>query len=916
MCVRWEALSPVAMPPPARFSFESGPYASCSMDASKPEDVSKPEGFESGPDSAPRLPSLPDRLRTRYGPDIDPGIALSDSQAGGEATEEITDEVLDRLGARQANFGRYRIKGELARGGQGVVLRVWDEDLHRNLAMKVILGQGDPARGRGGTPDIPSRVVGRFLEEAQVTGQLDHPGIVPVHELGVDDDGRVYFTMKLVRGRELGEILDLVRAGREGWTQTRALGVFLKVCEAMAYAHSKKVIHRDLKPSNVMVGRYGEVYLMDWGLARVMDGSGLSDTAAADTNRTVIQTLRDEENESGSPILTLDGTVIGTPNYMSPEQAAGDFAAMGPHSDVYAVGAMLYQLLTGQVPYHRPGEGTPNARAVLAMLLMGPPSSIRSLAPETPPELEAICERAMERRFPDRYRDMGELAEDLRAYLEHRVVRAYRTGALVEFKKWVGRNRGMAAASVAAVTLAFAGLGSTAYVEAKGSERVAEKNAELEQANEDLSLARGQAEESAERAKSEAERARVEAERAQEESAINERVVGFMLEMFEASSLESARGEDVTVKQALDGAVAKLSDGLSEDPGIRGQLLTTMGRVYYSLGLSSEALPVVEQAIEVTREHLGPTHERALFAASLLGGIHLQEGRYAEAEQVFKELLEASREARGEDDLETLAVLNNLANTYLFQGRFAEALPILEDLVAIYPREGEGVQPQEILPIMNNLAFAYQFQGRLEEAEALLFELFEENRSIMGEEHPQTLQLMGNLGWFLIEQKRYEEAEPLMVESAEKLTTIAGPSHPITLVVRDNLGLLRFYQGEIEESRDIFRGTLAARRALEPVNIPETMRTAQNLARTLHRLGEYEESEALYLEAIAGFRESLPPEHPQLVSILEALAQLYIDLERFADAEPLALELLELAPPDSEEHAAREEFLRQARGDV
>ncbi len=131
---------------------------------------------------------------------------------------------------------------------------MWDEDLRRNLAMKVILGKGDHITGE--TPSVDSKTLGRFLEEAQVTGQLDHPGIVPVHELGLDDQGQVYFTMKLVKGRDLKAIFDLVHEGKEGWTQTRALNVMLKVCEAMAYAHSKGVIHRDLKPANVMVGKY------------------------------------------------------------------------------------------------------------------------------------------------------------------------------------------------------------------------------------------------------------------------------------------------------------------------------------------------------------------------------------------------------------------------------------------------------------------------------------------------------------------------------------------------------------------------------------------------------------------------------------------------------------------------------------
>ena len=154
----------------------------------------------------------------------------------------------------------------------GTILRVWDGDLRRNLAMKVMHGRGvgssSPGEGAGGAVD--QERLGRFLEEAQITGQLDHPGVVPVHDLGIDSKGRCYFTMRFVRGRELKEVFDLAREHKEGWTRTKVLGAILKVCEAMAYAHSKGVVHRDLKPANVMVGRFGETYVMDWGLARVL----------------------------------------------------------------------------------------------------------------------------------------------------------------------------------------------------------------------------------------------------------------------------------------------------------------------------------------------------------------------------------------------------------------------------------------------------------------------------------------------------------------------------------------------------------------------------------------------------------------------------------------------------------------------
>ncbi len=371
--------------------------------------------------------------------------------------DDFTSEVLRRLAEREKPHTRYKLEGEVAHGGQGAILRVWDEDLRRHLAMKVILGEGEASK-TGVTSSVSSSALGRFLEEAQVTGQLDHPGIVPVHELGLDSEGRVYFTMKLVKGEDLKAIFDLVHEGREGWTQTRALNVMLKVCEAMAYAHSKSVIHRDLKPSNVMVGRYGEVFVMDWGLARVAGEEDRKDIRIRpEMTTTELRSERRASADPDSPLITMDGDVVGTPAYMSPEQARGDQNAMGPRSDVYAVGAMLYHLLAGEAPYV-PKSSRLNNYAIWAQVQQGPPKPLHELAPTALAELVAICEKAMAREASKRYADTEALAVDLRAFLEHRVVSAYETGAVAELRKWVARNKPLAVASAAAVLALVGGL--------------------------------------------------------------------------------------------------------------------------------------------------------------------------------------------------------------------------------------------------------------------------------------------------------------------------------------------------------------------------------------------------------------------------------------------------------------------------
>jgi len=409
--------------------------------------------------------------------------------------------VLERIARRQRASGRYRPQGEVARGGMGMILRVWDEDLHRDLAMKVVLAGPVPDEAREGAPrgtaGVDPRSLGRFLDEAQVTGQLDHPGIVPVHELGIDEQDRAYFTMKLVEGRTLQEILELLERGAEDWTRARVLGVLLKVCEAMAYAHDKGVIHRDLKPANVMVGRFGEVYVMDWGLARVLGAeekhdlrirpvpSGAPDAPEGPDGGAAprVSSVRRAGGTAagGSPLMTMDGDIVGTPAYMSPEQAAGRMADMGPHSDVYSVGAMLYHLVAGRMPY-APSDRDVDNYAVWSRVQEGAPRPLHELAPDAPAELVAICEKAMRREIGARYRDMSELAADLQAYVEGRVVRAYEAGAWAEARKWVQRNKALAGALSAVLLLLVASLAVSLSLRQRADANAARADEKAEEA--------------------------------------------------------------------------------------------------------------------------------------------------------------------------------------------------------------------------------------------------------------------------------------------------------------------------------------------------------------------------------------------------------------------------------------------------
>ena len=400
--------------------------------------------------------------RTESSPQaLPPTVQLPGSDDDDNDSQRMLD-LVGRLSTEGSGWRRYRVRREIDRGGMGRILRVWDGSLRRPLAMKVMLQGTHPSTSGDGSAN--HRHLSRFLDEAQITGQLDHPGIVPVHELGLDEHGHLFFTMRLVRGRSLREVFELLREGREAWSLPRVLGVLLKVCEALAFAHSKGVVHRDIKPGNVMVGRFGETYVMDWGLAKVMGQPDHRDLrpadATADLTRSDVHTDRTELGRltPNSPLVTMDGTAVGTPAYMSPEQAAGRSDELGPRSDVYSVGALLYELVTGCMPYVGDGRHV-SPHSVLAAVRAGPPTPIEKLAPEVAPELCAICEKAMAREPGDRYADMGEMAEELRDYLEGRVVASYEAGTWAELRKWIGRNRTLSAVVVVALLALTGALG-------------------------------------------------------------------------------------------------------------------------------------------------------------------------------------------------------------------------------------------------------------------------------------------------------------------------------------------------------------------------------------------------------------------------------------------------------------------------
>ena len=356
--------------------------------------------------------------------------------------------------------GRYSLKGEKGRGGIGRVLIAFDEHIGREIAVKELL----PETGPAGTPpsDSPLRKTGaataRFLREARITGQLEHPGIVPVYELGKHSDGNLYYTMKLVRGKTLAEKLHECKSLHD---RLQLLPHYLDLCQTMAYAHSRNVIHRDIKPQNVMVGEFGETVVLDWGLAKV---KGMKDERA----EAIEQDLKlIKEAGAGE---TVAGKPIGTPAYMSPEQADGRVEDIDEQSDVWSLGAVLYEILTGKPPF----EGV-NAYEVMGKVLKDPLAPVKDHEKEAPPELAAIAEKCLSRDKGKRYSNAEELSTDSKAFLSGGLVSSYHYSLGLMARRWLTK-RWPVVATAAVALLLLLGLGIFSYLNIQKKQKEAEKN--------------------------------------------------------------------------------------------------------------------------------------------------------------------------------------------------------------------------------------------------------------------------------------------------------------------------------------------------------------------------------------------------------------------------------------------------------
>ncbi|MBI1915937.1 MAG: serine/threonine protein kinase [Planctomycetes bacterium] len=800
-----------------------------------------------------------------HGQDAEKSLAsLSSLGSAGQQLEQIADADLhaslahvatgpaeDPHGTRAPSVGsltssgqRFRILRPHRKGGLGEVFVAEDQELHREVALKEIQEHH--------ADDLDSRL--RFIREAEVTGGLEHPGIVPVYGLGSYADGRPFYAMRFIKGDSLYDAIarfhnanDSVREpGERALGLRQLLGRFLDVCNAIAYAHSRGVLHRDLKPGNVMLGPYGETLVVDWGLARTFDESNEGSGTVAEAP------LRPVSGSGSAP--TQMGQALGTPAYMSPEQAAGRLDQLGPASDVYGLGAILYHLLTGRAPF----EGS-DAGAILQRVREGDLVPPRRVNPRAPAALEAVCLKAMARKAEDRYRAPRALADDLEHWLADEPVSAYREPLRTRLARWGRRHRPLVASAAVLLVAAVVAL-STGLVllGRKQAEVVQERNA-------------------ARRAKA-------------QEGAINK----FLVEDLLAAARPEELGKDVPMRKVLDRAAKKVERAFADQPEVEAAVRLAIGDSYYSLGLYKEAEPHLRRAVELRREHLGPEHPDTLNAINSFGVLHIQQGKYDEAEQLLRKNLEDRRRISGSEHPDTLTAMANLYWLLEESDKLDEAEPLFRECLEAR-RRVLGPEHRDTLTSLSDWAWFHYRKGKLAEAEVLNRECLAVRRRTLGPEHPDTLMSMGNLAICLKQQSKLGEAEALYRECWQLRRRVLGPEHHYTRGLMGSLAEVLEEQGKFDEAVSLARDSLEITRRTFGLEDRRTLTSQAILASALQQQGKLDEAEGLFRETLATETRLWGLKDTGTLTTMNNLALLLQDQGKWDEAEKLLRQTVKIS---------------------
>lgn len=750
-----------------------------------------------------------------------------------------------------APFG-YELLEVIGQGGMGVVYRARDLRLNRLVAIKA------PRGDWGAQPEA----MARFVAESQITGRLQHPGIPPVHELATMPDGRPLLSMKLVHGRTLQELL--AERTSPDLDRGRFVAVFEQVCQAVGYAHAQGVIHRDLKPGNVMVGEFGEVQVMDWGLAKTVGGRTITPLMESPLASAASPPGSDTGGAGGSNTQT--GEVLGTAAFMAPEQARGDVEEIDPRSDVFGLGAILCSILTGAPPYTAKDLATLLGQATRGEL-QDAWRRLDECGAET--ELVALCRNCLAPAKQQRPADGAAVAREItsiRQTAERRLRQAELDSQQARVLAAEERRRRRliirAAVTVAAVLLCGVVGVSMGMLDARASAR-AEASAKNVAMNREREARQAQAAERSARIQSERRLAQVE------------KGVDLFAGLLTGINPENERPGEPPLYDQLRARAADAADKLADDsvgdPEVVARLQSMLGRVLREFDEPKKAVALFEKAEATQSRLLGPSHRDTLVSRSGLASAYLQEGRHSQAIRLFQQTLSLMEEHLGPEDPDTLATLNNMAVAYRATGRVAESIQQHQRVHALLAAKFGDEHP-DTLSALSNLAAGYLYAGDLPRATSLLHQLVKASERALGEDHATTLSAKDQLAGAHLRANELQAAIDLYQAVYAARSKKFGENSPQSLATLRDLATAYRFSGRRKQAIELLERLRIADENRLGARHPDTLTTLHNLAGAYQYGGDRAKAIELFEMVYSARQETLGEEHPDTVSTAAALA--------------------------------------------
>ncbi len=742
----------------------------------------------------------PDALDRLSGDDLElrrevESLLAADAEAGDFLAHPVmADSGLNMAGRR---LGAWRIESKLGEGGMGTVYLAAraDQEYEQRTALKVF----SAAVHR---EDLRQR----FRAERQILASLDHPGIARLLDGGTTEEGLPYLVMEHVAGLSIDRYCDERRLGID-----ERIDLILKVCAAVAHAHQNLVIHRDLKPSNILVTPAGEPRLLDFGIAKLVG-------PVSDATETAQRLM--------------------TPSFASPEQVAG--RPITTASDVYALGVLLFRLLTGEPPYRfDPGRLGALEQAVLEQEPPRPSLVVqdRLRTRKLKGDLDNVVLMALAKDPRRRYASVELLMQDLRRYRQGLPVAARAATPGYRLRKLMARHRlAVGAGSVVAALIFILAVVSTVQA---------------------VHLARQRDELQRERDKA------VE-------------VTRFLQEMFRSPDPQQARGETITAREILDRSATRVQTELADQPETKAALLNTMGTAYHNLGLDDRARPLLEQALKLRRQHLGSAHPDVAESLDALGDFHVSRGELNAAEAAYRESLALRRRSAAKAAPALARTLNGLGSVLALAARYDAAEPLVREALRI-DRAHSGNEQGETAETLSTLGFLRESQGDLAAAEALYREALGIFRRVYGEAYPSTTNLLNTLGVLMVKQGRFDAAEAFYRESLAAARKVYGDEHLEIAMRLNNLAFLYTDRGDYARAEAPGREAVTLLRKLLGSENPKLAIGLNNLAKILEGKGDLAAAQPLYEEAVRIERTTLGDKHPELARTLANLARLLSD---------------------------------------